>query len=233
MDLTARKTIAESLTGGALEVRRVPFNDFELREVDGIIRFSGVASVTDTPYDMGYYQESISRGAFGKTLSEKPDVQLLINHDGLPIARTGRNMTLAEDDDGLRVAADLNPELPRVREVQLTANDGLIDQMSFAFRVTRQTWDEDYENREITEVNIHRGDVSIVNQGANPATSFSLRDAHQFVSAMSQDEFVEFMRSIRPDEPEVVVEEDEVEPVRAYDLELYKARAVALRLAAA
>ena len=37
---------------------------------------------------MGGYTETIARGAFTKTLSERPDVQLLINHEGLPLART-------------------------------------------------------------------------------------------------------------------------------------------------
>ena len=45
--------------------------------------------------------------------------------------------------------------------------------MSFAFRVVRQVWDEKYENREIEAVNLHRGDVSVVNMGANPTTSIT------------------------------------------------------------
>lgn len=198
-----RKQLAESLRGR--EVRRLAVDGFELREADGVMKLSGVASVTDTPYSMGYYTEVIKRGAFTKTLSENPDVQLLINHDGLPIARTGRNMTLVETDRGLQVDADLNPDLPRVRELALTASDGLIDQMSFAFRVVRQNWydeevgDGGFDHRDILEVNIDRGDVSVVNQGASPTTSFSLRDARDLLGAMSNDEFVEFMRSIRPD----------------------------------
>jgi phage head maturation protease len=42
---------------------------------------------------------------------------------------------------------------------------------SFAFRMVRQRWDDEYENRELLEVDIHRGDVSIVTFGANPNTS--------------------------------------------------------------
>lgn len=193
MDLDTRKQLAEQLRGR--EVRRFAFSDFELRDVGGILKFDGFASVVESPYDMGYYQETIKRGAFTKTLSESPDVQMLINHEGLPIARTGRNLTLTEEHQGLRTQADLNPALPRVQEFALTAGDGLIDQMSYAFRATRNTWNDDYTERDIAECDINRGDVSIVNQGANPATSFSLRDlmlrfelpgTEQFAMALSE-----------------------------------------------
>jgi phage head maturation protease len=51
-------------------------------------RIEGLASSTESPYDMGSYTETIKRGAFARTLRENPDVQLLINHEGLPLART-------------------------------------------------------------------------------------------------------------------------------------------------
>lgn len=220
LDLQQRQQAAKML--GGREVRDFTVSGFELREFGGALNLSGLASVTESAYDMGFYQETIKRGAFSKTLSEMPDVQLLINHRDLPIARTGRNMTLSEDDQGLRVEARLNPDLPKVQELALTARDGLVDQMSFAFRVTRQSWDDDYENREILEVNIDRGDVSVVNQGANPATSFSMRDAQEMLSAMNRDEFVAFMRSIHP-------EEGEATDVPIRSVEVYRARALARR----
>lgn len=183
LTLEQRKAKAETLKGR--EVRTVSVNDFEVREDgDGLLTMNGWASVTERSYDMGYYQETIKRGAFGKTLREQPDVQLLINHDGLPLARTaGPNrsvaaaglLTLSEDDQGLRVSAKLDPNDLDVQRLMPKVRSGLVDQMSFGFRVVRQEWDESYEDRQISEVNIDRGDVSIVNQGANPATSFSLR----------------------------------------------------------
>lgn len=230
MDLTARKALADSLKGR--EVRRMPAAGLELREVNGSLNLAGWASVTERAYDMGYYQETIKRGAFSKTLSETPDVQLLLNHEGLPLARTlSGTLRLTEDERGLQVDADLNPDDPDVQRLMPKVQRGDIDQMSFAFRVTRQTWDDDYENREIAEVNIDRGDVSVVNQGANPATTFTMRDAQQFLTAMDRDEFVEFMRSIQPEETPAEVEVPE--PIVVRDLELYKARAYALRLSAA
>jgi len=45
----------------------------------------------------------------------------------------------------------------------------------FSFKVNDQTWSEDYKNRLIRSVGLHKGDVSIVTFGANDATSSVLR----------------------------------------------------------
>ena len=166
---------------GTVERRLHPEN-FELREdLDGTLHLSGYASTTNQPYDMQWYTERIARGAFKKTLAESPDVTLNLNHgeagSGLPIARTkAGNLKLSEDTKGLRVEADLDPADPDVQLLARKMSAGNLDgQMSFAFRPTRQAWNEDYTDREILEADIHRGDVSVVTQGANPNTSSSLR----------------------------------------------------------
>jgi phage head maturation protease len=50
-----------------------------------------------------------------------------------------------------------------------------MDQCSFAFRVTDQSWDDSRTKRTITGVDLDRGDVSIVNYGASPTTSVDAR----------------------------------------------------------
>lgn len=169
-----RKKKALELRGAE---RRVRLEHVEVRDnPDGTKHLTGYASVTDTGYDMGWYTEQIARGAFKKTLTEDPDVQLLINHAGLPLARTkSGTLQLSEDNIGLRVDADLDPEDPDVQSLTRKMDRGDVDQMSFAFRATRQSWTDDYTERTITEVDLHRGDVSVVNQGANPYTSSSVR----------------------------------------------------------
>ena len=153
---------------------------FELRAAnDGMLKFSGYASLTNTPYPVSFYNETIQRGAFKRTLNDRPDVQMLINHgeggSGMPIARTGKNMTLVEDERGLKVDADLDPEDPDVMLLKRKMDAGLIDQMSFAFQVTDQDWNPDFTERTIKAVSIHRGDVSVVNQGASSTTMASIR----------------------------------------------------------
>ncbi|NUO35879.1 MAG: HK97 family phage prohead protease [Nocardioidaceae bacterium] len=141
----------------------------------------GYASAYDSPYRMfdmfGEYEEVVRSGAGAKTLSENPDVVLVFNHAGMPMARTkAGNLELSEDEQGLHMRApDLNGDLSIVRDVVNGIRDGVLDEMSFAFRVTRQEWSPDWSQRDITEYSLHRGDVSVVTYGANPATSVALR----------------------------------------------------------
>lgn len=151
----------------------------ELREAsDGSLTLTGYASRTEKPYDMGSYMETIRRGAFKRTLSENPDVTLLVNHEGLPLARTtSGNLKLSENTLGLRVEASLDPEDPDVKTVAGKMRRGDLSEMSFAFLAREQTWNEDYTERSITDVGIHRGDVSLVTMAANPAATADLRSA--------------------------------------------------------
>jgi HK97 family phage prohead protease len=142
------------------------------------MNLTGVACKTDHGYEMPFYVETIKRGAFAKTLAEAPDVALLINHSGLPLARTlSGTLNLRESSAGLVVDADLADDDPDVRALAPKLRRGDVDQMSFSFRVVRQKWDDSYTRRDISEVNIHRGDVSVVTQGANDATTVSMRSS--------------------------------------------------------
>lgn len=142
----------------------------------------GYASTTDVPYDvaggpaLGGWVETMARGAFDKTLQERDDVRLLVNHEGLPLARTASgSLTLSADSLGLLTdAPSLDMRNPKVQEVRSVLERKDADQMSIAFRVTRQEWNDDYTERTIREVKLY--DVSIVTYPANPATAVGLRD---------------------------------------------------------
>jgi HK97 family phage prohead protease len=150
-----------------LEVRAKP---------GGAVTLEGYASVTEEPYEMwdffGDYAELVRSGAFSKTLSENPATQLLLNHGGLSMAYTrAGTLRMSEDSTGLAISSDVNTTRTDVRDMVTAIEDGNVDEMSFAFRVTRQQWSPDYDQRDILEVDIHKGDVSVVNFGANPGTS--------------------------------------------------------------
>jgi len=172
-----RRKKAEEMRGKSLERRSYRTSGLELREKDpDTWTLTGYASVTEEPYEMGFYSEVIKRGAFRRTLSEDPDVQLLINHEGLPLARTkSGTLRLEERDRGLWVEADLDKNDPDAIRLKRKMDRGDLDEMSFAFQVTGQDWNDDFTERSITAVSIHRGDVSVVNYGANPATVASVR----------------------------------------------------------
>lgn len=252
MDIVERKRRAGLITDEK-SIRRVVTSDrVEVRSVDGQMQLRGVASSTsvrgggtlarDNGYDMGWYTERIMAGAFSKTLSEQPDVQLLINHEGLPLARTTNGtLDLREDpDDGLVFDARIDESDPDAQRLAAKISSGLMDQCSFAFRIARKSWDDDAENLDIQEVNLHRGDVSVVNYGANPATSVTLRSLLSRLPHLSTDDITELrsdadlMRVVRelllPADLEAVVAEELAEPVRmSVDLAMARAMALSLR----
>ena len=168
---------------------RAVAKQFELRSTpDGSggdsLTFTGYASVTESPYEMedwlGPFTETIRSGSFAKTIADGADVPFKLNHDGMTLARTkSGTMALSEDSTGLHVEARFDPRNSAVRDLQSAMERGDMDEMSFGFRVIRQEWSPDYAQRDISEVSLHKGDVSLVNYGANPATagSTALRSA--------------------------------------------------------
>ena len=176
MDLSQRAAQPQQI-----ERRSLPFRGVEMRaKQDGsggdVLAFTGYACVTEQGYEMhdwlGPYTEVVRTGAFHQTLKAGADVPFLVNHGGLTLARTrSGTMRLAEDDTGLHVEADLDPANPDVQGLRSAMSRGDVDEMSFAFWVTRQQWSPDFDQRDILEVDIHKGDVSIVNYGANPHTA--------------------------------------------------------------
>lgn len=174
---SVRRGLERRVAAAQLEVRAMPDGTGGTTH-----RLEGYASVYDTPYEMydslGVYTERVLPGAGAKTLAENPDVVLLCNHAGLPLARTTNgSLMLSEDSTGLHVAADLAADTSTVRDVVASVEAGLVTEMSFAFRVIRQQWSPDWEQRGILEYDISRGDVSVVTMGANPATTVALRAA--------------------------------------------------------
>lgn len=148
----------------------------ELRAASaGSVRVVGYASTYDTPYPIwggaaaGGFDETIAPGAFDKSVRERDDVRFLVNHEGVPLARTkSGTMTLIADDKGLLVDAELDPTSPIVAGLRSAMDRGDMDQMSFAFEVTRQEWSPDWAQRRITEVRLF--DVSVVTFPANDQT---------------------------------------------------------------
>jgi len=161
------------------EVRHFNVQEIECRDnEDGSLTLKGYASVFEVQYPVndqrGSYLESINPGAFKKTLSERADVKLLVNHDGVPLARTqSGTMELREDQHGLFVEATLDPENPKVKEINSAMKRGDMDEMSFAFAAVRDEFNDDYSERNIKEVKLY--DVSVVTYPASSATHANIR----------------------------------------------------------
>jgi len=165
--------------------------------------FSGYASVFDKPYGVrdskGTYTETIKPGAFKKTLQEQDDVRFLINHDGIPLARSSSGtLKLEEDEYGLFVQADLDPNNPKVAEVASAMKRGDLNEMSFAFAAIRD--DFSGEKRDVQEVRLF--DVSVVTYPANSYAGATLRgldiseNLKELVESRNTDQAVKVLEQI-------------------------------------
>lgn len=149
----------------------------EIREAEGgEILVSGYAAVFGEETNIGgFFTEVIERGAFKKAI-KRDDVVFLINHQGLPLARTrSGTLKLKEDDRGLYMEAMLDQSDPDVRSIVPKMKRGDLDKMSFAFIALRQSWDESKKipQRMIQEAQLF--DVSIVTTPAYDGTEIGLR----------------------------------------------------------
>ena len=173
-------------------------DDYEVRATGNDFVVRGYASLFDSPYpvaggpDAGGWIEKVDRRAFDVTLNSNPDVHFLINHEGVTLARTkSGTLSLATDKKGLLAEARIDRRDPMGQSLEVKMERGDLDEMSFAFRTVRQEWDADYTERSLLEVNIDKGDVSVVNNGANDKTRIRIADTRDALSVLASAELVE------------------------------------------
>ena len=175
------------------EYRMMPVMEIRKAEDDhddGSMIVEGYAS-TFEPYvlftdpDTGTeYKEQIDPKAFDD--ADTSDVLFLYNHEGQVMARnrTG-TLQLSTDDHGLKVVADLSKSA-RAREMYEEIQNGLVDQMSFAFTVEEDKYSRDTHTRTILRMR-KLYDVSAVSMPANPGTAIQARSASWLDGAIEQD----------------------------------------------
>jgi len=221
LGMQKRSTILKTMERQT-ENRSFTFSAVEQRSEDNTdtLLFTGYASVFDKPYGVrdsrGQYNETIKPGAFKKTLKEQDDVRFLVNHDGIPLARTSSGtLQLEEDDYGLFVRAELDPSNPTVAEVSSAMKRGDLNEMSFAFAAIKDNFDQNGENREVNEARLF--DVSVVTYPANPWAGAKLRgidieNLHkELVEARSGEQATEILESFINQ----VAESDDVDKKRS------------------
>jgi HK97 family phage prohead protease len=221
IDMQKRNTILKEMDRQT-ENRSFTFSAVEQRNDDDkdTLLFTGYASVFNKGYAVrdqrGQYTETIKPGAFKKTLQEQDDVRFLVNHDGIPLARTSSGtLELEEDDYGLFVKAELDPSNPTVAEIASAMKRGDLNEMSFAFAAIRDDFDAREENREVTEARLF--DVSVVTYPANPWAGAKLRGVEldnlhkELVEARNGEQATEVLESFI----NKVAESDDVDKKRS------------------
>ena len=159
----------------------------EIRAEGETIKVSGYAAVFNERADIGgYFFEVISPGAFTDAVG-RDDVVFLVNHEGLPLARTrSGTLTLKEDARGLYMETELDPEDIDVQAIVPKMKRGDLDKMSFAFRSEIEEWDESGETPVRTLKKVSIRDVSIVTHPAYEGTEIGLRSLQEFRNSNSE-----------------------------------------------
>jgi HK97 family phage prohead protease len=116
------KVIERRLASGSIEIRKSP---------DGkTVGVRGYAAV----FDSESYGEVIRKSAFNRTIAQRDNVRLLVNHEGVPLASTkSGTMTIGVDERGQWFDAPaLDLANPDVQRLVSAMERGDIDQCSFA-----------------------------------------------------------------------------------------------------
>ena len=122
-----------------------------IEERDDDIVLEAMAAVFNQWTELGDLRERIAPGAFENALPTS-DVRFLVNHDGLPLARTtSGTLKLAETEEGLFMRALLARRDPDVRALVPKIERGDLNQFSFAFRVAPEGQKWEGRDRTITE----------------------------------------------------------------------------------
>ena len=164
-----------------IERRFVAFKEIRAQEEEKIIE--GYPIVYDQEADLGWFREKISKGAATNAL-KKSDEFVLFNHNpDIPLARRSNGtLEVTEDEHGVKIRADLSKS-DAGPGVYKNVKSGLIDKMSFAFSVEKESWEfaSDHTETDLRIIEEFREllDYSPVTYPAYEQTSVSARSAKE------------------------------------------------------
>lgn len=158
------------------EIRSLEF-DIQAQDRDDADRrgrIIGTPIVFDQATDMGWYQETIARGALNTC--DLRDVRFLVGHNtgGIPLARSRNNnanstMQLKPDEKGMEIRVDLDIENNQdARTLYSAVKRGDISGMSFMFTVDKSTWEQEDTPNPLRRI-VHIDKVFEVSAVAFPA----------------------------------------------------------------
>ncbi len=136
-----------------LEHRAFNF-EMEIKADDATGKFVGHAAVFNEISEGAFFREQISPGAF-KASIKKDDIRALRNHNSDYVLGRKKNGTLKLKEDDIGLAVEITPpDTQWARDLRESLRRGDIDQMSFAFEVLREVWDEEDELRTLEKVKL-------------------------------------------------------------------------------
>ena len=154
-----------------LEKRSTQFEYEPSKEKTPVLRGYAARYNSETIIEDSFY-EVIRPGAFTRALEEGQDVIALFNHDWNIVLgrRSAGTLKLEETPEGLQVEV-IPPENSTGQYVKEAIERGDIKEMSFSFRVAKETWEqrEDLPLRSLEDLDLI--DISFVSFPAYASTS--------------------------------------------------------------
>lgn len=200
------------------EVRTVQVDRMEVRKSGKKRSIEGHAAVFNVESEpiFGMFREVIAPGAFARAIAEKQDVRALWNHDSAKVLGRTKSGTLSLDEDRTGLATVIDTAPTTVGEDALVSiGRGDVDQMSFAFRATREEWvdggaSDGLDLRTIKDLNLF--DVSPVTYAAYTDTDVAVRMHKEFRSALPLPQPEPSQPESEPTAPDTVTSEPAPEP---------------------
>jgi len=184
-DSSRRKPRQRRGVGATSEVRVFTVDNLEVRDAGGdgnSVELIGTPIQYDTPYSvrdmLGEFQETMLPGVVSAIL-DSVDCRFLINHAGMPLARTtSGTLTLTDTPTGLDAVPTLDLRMQASQDLMVSVERGDVTQMSCGFIVAKggDQWSEDWSQRSISAF-ADLLDVSAVTYPASPTTTLDLQRA--------------------------------------------------------
>ena len=129
--------------------------------------------------DLMGFREKVAPGAFMASI-EKSDIRALWNHNPDYVLGRNKSGTLSLEEDKKGLAIEISPpDTQWARDLMETIKRGDVDQMSFAFQVKKDSWDETGKENVRTLEEVELFDVSPVTYPAYPQTDVKIRSAFE------------------------------------------------------
>ena len=162
------------------ETRTISADSLELRAADDGAQptISGYGAVFDSPsLDLGGFREVIAPGAFARSLKARgTDIMSFFNHNpSMPLgSRRAGNLTVAEDDKGLRYEVT-PPETTYAADLMTAMRAKLVRGSSFTFLTRKDEWREEKGVQIRTLLEVDLIELGPVTNPAYPAASSQVR----------------------------------------------------------
>lgn len=150
----------------------------------------GYATLYDSATDLYWYTLSIDRQAFKESVEAQDDVVSLFNHDGsMVLGRTPKTLKVEWDHEFGLWQETILPKHYLGEMVREEIERGTLNQMSVAFTITEETFNNEGDKPHFHVTKARLEDVSAVTWGQYPDTTLEVDAQKLFAEHPTEEQF--------------------------------------------